>query len=72
MQNSLLLQSLKQQVLPKVVEVTEVTNPVYKSMLEVRNTTIKQKQNDWSNNEFCIIKPPLSYVYRYYMQRNAC
>ncbi|MDO5794551.1 MAG: hypothetical protein Q4Q00_10250 [Turicibacter sp.] len=47
MQNSLLLQSLKQQVLPKVVEVTEVTNTVYKGMLELRNTTIKQKQNDY-------------------------
>lgn len=43
MANSL-LSSLKQQVLPKSNEVKEVTNSVYKGMLEVRNNIIREKQ----------------------------
>lgn len=41
---SVLLSSLKQQVLPKASEVKEVTNHAYRSMVETRNNVIREKQ----------------------------
>lgn len=41
---NVLLNSLKQQVLPKASEVKEVTNQIYKSMVEERNNIIREKQ----------------------------